>query len=33
MEPLLDTIVERLGGGEGAPQPDDGADEGSWSPV
>jgi GTP-binding protein len=33
MEPLLDAIVERLGGGEGTPQPDDDGDERPWSPV
>jgi GTP-binding protein len=33
MEPLLDAIVERLGGGEGTPQPDDEGDERPWSPV
>jgi GTP-binding protein len=33
MEPLLDTIVERLGGGEEAAPEDRAADEGSWSPV
>jgi GTP-binding protein len=33
MEPLLDAIVERLGGGEEAAPEDRAADEGSWSPV
>jgi GTP-binding protein len=33
LEPLLDTIVERLGGGEEAAPEDRAADEGSWSPV
>jgi GTP-binding protein len=33
MEPLLDAIVERLGGGEGTSQPDDDGDERPWSPV
>jgi hypothetical protein len=32
MEPLLDTIVQRLGGGDDVPLPED-EDEGSWSPV
>jgi GTP-binding protein len=33
MEPLLDAIVERLGGGGDAPQSLDDGDERSWSPV